>query len=155
GALDLPNGYGYFTATGEIVKVALGTGAAAPTLVSMMPLSSGEFMTDAMIDPAAGYAYFSGSASAGAEIIKAALGTGAAAPTRVATLNLGGSTTVWRAIIDAAHGYAYYPTIDGTGRFFKVALGSGSAAPTLVATLTLPAGVGVIGGADIDTSAGY
>jgi hypothetical protein len=155
GALDLANGYGYFTATGEIVKVALGTGSAAPTLVSTMPLSSGEFMTDAIIDPAAGYVYFSGSSSGGEEIIKAALGTGAAAPTRVATLNLGGSTFVWRAMIDTAHGYAYYPTTDGTGRFFKVALGVGSAAPTLVATLTLPAGVGTIGGADIDTSAGY
>jgi hypothetical protein len=154
-ALDLAHGYGYFTATGNIVKVALGTGDAAPTLLSMMPLQTGEFMTDAVLDPAAGCGYFSGTVSGGAEIIKVALGAGAAAPTRLASLNLGTGTFVWRALIDLGHGYSYYSATDGSGRFFKVALGAGNAAPTLVATLTLPSGVGVIGGAGIDTAAGY
>ncbi|CAN5200567.1 hypothetical protein BH09SUM1_BH09SUM1_24520 [soil metagenome] len=158
--IDAAKGYAYFathTNPGQVVKVALGNGSAAPTRVGAVTLNSGEDEPEAaVIDAASGYAYF-GTKTRPGQVVKIALGDGAAAPTRVGavTFNSGEDYLDFAAVIDAAAGYAYFGTSTYPPLVVKVALGSGAAAPTRVGVATLDDDDGGLISAVIDARAGF
>lgn len=109
----------------------------------------------AVIDAAAGYAYF-GTETRPGRVVKVALGTGANPPTRVGAVELNEEEyMLYSAVIDPAAGYAYFGTGSYPGRVVKVALGSGSNPPSRVGALQLNAGEDRLMSAVIDPAAGY
>jgi hypothetical protein len=138
-------------------KVKLGVGNAAPTVVGE-PVSLGagtQLPLAAAIDTLHGYAYF----TSGGKVVKLALGADDAGPKVVGscTALTGDKAVIRRAVIDPDKGYAYFCSIFGAkeGHIAKVKLGTGDAAPTTVGSLTLPAGLGHLNAAAIDTVHGY
>ena len=89
--MDAAKGYAYFGTymyPGQVVKVALGSGMAAPSRVGAATLNSGEDLVwSVAIDAANGYAYFGTSTSPGI-VVKVALGLGTDAPSCVGTVTL-------------------------------------------------------------------
>ncbi|PKO18784.1 hypothetical protein CVU37_05245 [candidate division BRC1 bacterium HGW-BRC1-1] len=159
--IDASNGYAYFATEayddpGRVVKVALGTGANAPTRVGAVTLTTGErHLRCAVIDAPNGYAYFGTYTSPG-RVVKVALGAGAAWPTRVGAVNLNPEEEgLQSAVIDAPNGYAYFGTYTSPARVVKVALGAGAATPTRVGVVTLEAGENNLWSAVIDASNGH
>jgi hypothetical protein len=138
------------------VKVALGSGAAAPTRTGAVTLNTGEnTLRSGVIDAANGYAYFGTSTSPG-QVVKVALGSGAATPTRTGAVTLdAGENSLCSAVIDAAAGYAYFGTDTWPGLVVKVALGSGAATPTRTSAVTLNTGESNLYSAVIDAANGY
>ena len=161
--IDPAAGYAYLgtnrTTPGIVVKVALGQGTGLPTRVGALTLNSGEgCLTSAVIDPAAGYAYFGTGYNRAGIVVKVALG-GTGAPTRVGALTLdpnSGEDMLYSAVIDPAAGFAYFGAIwTAPGVLVKVALGKGADAPTRVGALTLNSGEPNVSCAVIDPAAGY
>jgi hypothetical protein len=143
----------------NIIKVALGSGDQAPTLVARLPLGSDEFFRPfecpSVVDEQNGYAYFATS-TLPVKIVKVALGSGNGAPSRVGHLTLQpGDGTLSSAVVDGARGYAYFGTNTTPGRVIKVALGADSSPPSRVADLTLGSDVGPLSSAVIDPERGY
>ncbi len=159
--VDTTNGYAYFgtnTAPGNVIKVALGTGATQPTVVGVAPLNAGENnLTCAIIDAANGFAYFGTSTSPGI-VVKIKLGAGAAAPARVAALALSAllppENNLTSAVIDTTNGYGYFGATGllGVGTVVKVSLAGAmariGAAAFNAGELTPVSGV-------VDTAAGF
>jgi len=157
--IDTANGYAYFgtrTSPGIVVKVALGSGASAPTRIGAVTLNSGEnTLLSAAIDTTNGYAYFGTDTSPGI-VVKVALGAGAAVPTRVGAITLNsGENQLASGVIDPGNGYAYFGTSTSPGYVVKVALGSGGAAPARTGVATFLAGEYTLLSAAIDTTNGY
>jgi len=157
--IDASHGYAYFgtfTAPGQIIKVALGAGAAPPHRVGALTLHAGEdYLTSAVIDPGNGYAYF-GTSTAPGQIIKVALGAGAAPPERVGAVTLNsGEQYLFSAVIDPGNGHAYFAGGASPGIIVKVALGSGDAPPVEVGAVTLNSGEYELYNAVIDPAHGY
>lgn len=160
--LDPVRGYAYYGASetfgslssGSIVKVALDGGDQPARRVGALKLEAGErYVGSAVIDVAAGYAYFhTSNQTNSASIVKFALGEGDELPQRVGSLPLlAGEHSSQAAVIAPAAGYAYF----GVGNsILKVALGEGDAPPTRVGTLPLD-GESLISTAVIDPAAGY
>jgi hypothetical protein len=112
------------------------------------------FLSSAVIDTAAGYAYFG--TYAWGSVVKVSLGSGSSAPTRVGAVTLNaGEDVLHSAVIDPAAGYAYFGTYTSPGIVVKVSLGSGSSVPTRVGAVTLDAREAFLVSAVIDTAAGY
>ncbi len=113
----------------------------------------------AVIDTAAGYAYFATyttNATNCARIVKVALGTGSNPPTRVNALTLNpGEDKLACAVIDTTNGYAYFGIDRSPGRVIKVALGAGTNPPRRIGSLTLSSGEDGLCCAVIDTTNGY
>jgi hypothetical protein len=141
-ALDATRGYAYlavntFGTPGSVIKIALGTGDAAPQRLGALALNSGEAQIQcAAIDTTAGYAYFGTGTSPGI-IVKVTLGSGNALPTRVGALTLaGGQNNLLGALLDPAAGYGYFSTGTSPSYIAKVNLG-GSGVPTASGALWL------------------
>ena len=149
GVIDASAGYGYFATISSaptlVAKIALGTGATAPTRIGVVQLeSTSHNIGSAVIDSAAGYAYFGSydTTSVPAKVYKMALGAGAASPALVATTPLNGvERELCSALIDPTAGYAFFGT-DHTypGKIYKLSLGAGSASPIELGTLALNSG---------------
>lgn len=160
--IDPGSGFAYLgTATnpGIVVKIALATGPAIPTRIGALVLPAGvgeNNLMSAVIDPAAGYAWF-GTGSTPAKVVKVALGAGSTVPTRVgATPFLStGENGLSSAVIDTAAGYAYFGTQTSPGIVVKIALGAGSTAPSRVGALTLNSGEDFLNSAVMDSTAGH
>ncbi|MCU0293900.1 MAG: hypothetical protein MUF10_18265, partial [Thermoanaerobaculaceae bacterium] len=157
--IDVASGHAYFGTTtdpGRVVKVALGSGSAPPTVVGDLELAPGENrLWSAVIDAAAGYAYFGTSTSPG-QVVKVALGSGSNPPSRVGSVTLeSGEDDLRSAVIDAASGHAYFGTNTNPGRVVKVALGSGSNPPTRVGAVTLENDEADLRCAVIDPASGF
>src|SRR3989344_637265 len=161
-AIDTVNGYAYLgvqnstTFQFAVVKMSLGSGASAPTMVGSVALNFGESQPyGAAIDIANGYAYFSTYTSP-SRVVKIALGAGFDPPTRIGAVTLdSGENNPWAFLIDAANGYGYLGTDTSPGRVVKVSLGSGSNPPTRVGAVTLNAGENYLNAAVIDAANGY
>jgi hypothetical protein len=150
--LDVGNGYGYFgtydvgLVPAKVFKIALGAGAAPPTLVGSVTLSAGppaeRELSCAVIDPASGYAYFGTDHTYAAKIFKIKLGAGNALPTEAGVLQLQsgsqpnpadgvnvinnpetlyGEVFLQSAIFDGA-GYAYWGTDSNHGQVVQTAI---------------------------------
>jgi hypothetical protein len=150
--IDPANGYGYFGTydfhvPAKVFKVALGAGANPPVASTSVTLSAGppaeRELTTAVIDTAAGYAYFGTDHTYAAKIFKIKLGAGAAAPTEVGVLQLQSGTqpnpadgvnvlnnpeTLYGEVFlqsvvgDVPHGYASWGTDSHKGQVVKTAL---------------------------------
>jgi photosystem II stability/assembly factor-like uncharacterized protein len=155
--IDTANGYAYFgsydgghdpATTANVYKVALGSGANAPSLISAVPLGSGEGeLCSALLDPIAGCAYFGTDHRYPGKIYRMRLGAGGAAPVESGTLALNGGASAnptdgnnevntvtvppaaplpWgevflqSAVIDTAGGYSYFGTDSSPGQVVKV-----------------------------------
>lgn len=149
--IDPANGYAYFGTydafvPAKVFKVALGAGAASPTLAGSVTLSAGppaeRELSCAVIDAAAGYAFFGTDHTYAAKIFKIRLGAGAAAPTETGVLQLlsgtqpnpadgvnvlnspetlYGEVFLQSAVADLS-GYAYWGTDSTKGQVVKTAL---------------------------------
>lgn len=154
--IDVNSGFAYFgtnTGPGKVVKVALENGNSPPTRVGVAEFTSSESGVDkaAVIDTAAGYAYFS-TRTLPAKVIKVGLGSGRIPPTRVGALTLNsGEGYLQSAVIDSGNGYAYFGT---AASVVKMALGSGINPPTRIGSVTLNAGENSLSCAVIDTTIG-
>ena len=146
--IDPESGYAYFgtgTLPAYVVKVALGEGEAPPRRVAATPLEKWTFIPhphpgtwfplplgpagSAVMDPAAGYAYFGMDADPGV-VVKIALGEGDAPPVVTNLRTLEEEESYLRtAVIDTEKGYAYFGTHTLPGYVVKVALGEGDEAP--------------------------
>lgn len=159
-AIDPAGGYLYYGTrsndpignpiVGRVLKIAVGAGNAAPSLVGAATMNAGENgLTSAAIDPVTGYGYFGTFTSPG-KIVKVSLGAGNAAPSRVIAATLLGTEEAYlnNAAIDAS-GYVYFtngdpdgqfptPSINITGKLIKLAVGVNNAVPVAVGTLDLP-----------------
>lgn len=151
--IDSVAGYAYFHTSnyinsGSVVKVALGEGDELPRRVGSLSLLANEQRSQAaMIDPAAGYAYF----GVGNSFLKIALGEGDASPTRIGTLSLIGDGTHASAVIDPVAGYAYMGM--AYSKIVKISLGVGDALPERVGELAVS--INPTGGAVIDQPSGF
>lgn len=137
---------GYSESVGKIFKVALGEGDAPSTVTAILHLDSelqpGMYSQpgSAVIDTAAGYAYFgylphSSGLDAQSQVVKIALGEGAAPPVMVGSIAMPGDA-IKGAVIDPLNGYAYFMISSAEGpSIVKIAIGVGD--PTIVATLHL------------------
>jgi len=119
--------------------------------------SQENYLTSAVIDTGAGYAYFgTGSWPSPGRVVKVALGAGANSPSCVGAVTLNSvEDRLYSAVIDPSAGYAYFGTWTSPGRVVKVALGVGASPPSRVGALTLNAGENLLTSAVIDPSAGY
>jgi len=162
GVLDTVNGYGYFGALsnnpGHIVKIALGTGSAAPVYVNSLTLNSGESSVQgAVADVANGYAYFACGTNP-TTIVKVQMTAGNAPPVRVnaRTLNTG-EGQLRRGVIDTTNGCAYFASGFGAALpiVAKIGLGAGAAQPTRIGVVQLDSTQHNIGSAVIDTTNGF
>lgn len=112
-------------------------------------------LTSAVVDTAAGFAYF-GTDTVPGVVVKVMLGTGTGAPTRVGSVTLNAGENYLRAaVIDTANGYAYFGTWTSPGRVVKVALGAGSNPPVRIGALTLNSGENSLRCAVADPANGY
>ncbi|MBK7496679.1 MAG: hypothetical protein IPI28_15285, partial [Candidatus Omnitrophica bacterium] len=158
--IDPCAGYAYFgrdiSPAGKVIKIALGSSGNTFSRVASTTLDiSEEKLVSAVIDSAAGYAYF-GTYTTPGKVIKVALGGGNTTPTRVGAVTLNaGEDSLWSAVIDANAGYAWFGTYTTPGRVIKVALGAGSNPPTRVGAVTLDPGEDYLACAAIDSGAGY
>lgn len=132
--IDPIAGYGYFgtnTNPGIVIKIALG-GEEAPSRVAALTLAAESWrpenaLASAVIDPAAGYAYF-GCTTWPGRIVKIALG-GAGPPTVAESMTLQeGQDSLWSAAIDPGRGRAYFGTWTSPGRVVEIGL-TGSHGP--------------------------
>ncbi|OLE74499.1 hypothetical protein AUG19_08475 [archaeon 13_1_20CM_2_54_9] len=116
--------------------------------VGALTLNAGENqLFSAVMDPAAGFAYFSTFTSPSI-IVKIRLSD----LTRVGSLTLNpGENNVTRAVIDTAAGYAYFGTDTSPGIIVKIRLSD----LTRVGNLTLNTGENHVTSAVIDTAAGF
>ena len=154
--------FGTQTRPGQIIKVAMGSISEPPSRVGFLELQkgagilSGEDNLDcAVIDPAAGYAYFGTDTSPG-NVVKIALGNGNEPPRRIGSLVLQENENKLKsAVIDSDHGYAYFGTYTSPGQIIKVALGVGDSLPQRIGALTLETGEDYPISAVIDPVAGY
>ena len=112
--------FGTRTATGRVVKVARGTGSAAPSRVGAVTLQTGEgYLTSAFNYRGV---YFGTNTSPG-RVIKVAAGAAGAAPTRAGALILPSSDYSLRSAVDTQNGYAFFGTNTIPGRAVKLSLG--------------------------------
>jgi len=126
--IDVSNSYAYFGAStgvgspGMILKIALGAGAAAPTLTASTFVNSDEnSLRAAAIDLSNDVAYFVTS-SAPSKVIKIGLPPGAAAPVRVGAITFdSGENSARAAALDTTTGYLYVALAIAPGRVIKVA----------------------------------
>lgn len=155
--IDAANGYAYFgsydgghdpATTANVYKVALGAGANGPSLITAVPLGSGEGeLCSAVLDPVAGCAYFGTDHRYPGKIYRMRLGAGGVAPFESGTLTLNGGASAnptdgnneanvvtvppaaplpWgevflqSAVHDAARGYSYFATDSSPGQVVKV-----------------------------------
>ncbi|MCA9414578.1 MAG: hypothetical protein KC944_25420, partial [Candidatus Omnitrophica bacterium] len=144
GVIDPSAGYAYFgtfTSPGQVVKVGLPSGANPPVRIGALSLIylGEEYLGPGVIDPLAGFAYFSSGSNSG-QLTKVALGNGVDPPTRIRHSSIGESPFAC-ATIDLSEGYAYLGVNGSPGRVAKVDL---SLKGSLHATaMTMPEG-GVI-----------
>ena len=127
--------YAYFTSShnGWVIKVDL-SGDVPVEVGAAQCLGAGNF-TAAVIDPAAGYAYFG-------SIAKVKLDDGTGMPKCVATLPLGhfvGGMTIDTSDPDPSKHYLLAGTFDSPAVVYKIAPGAGDNAPTIMGSVTLDA----------------
>jgi hypothetical protein len=162
GVIDTGKGYAYFGSgdqgtVGKVIKIALGSGSAAPTRIGAVTLAASEVGTmSATIDPANGFAYFGTATYTGdgqSRVVKVGLGTGNTAPTRVGAAVMSGEGRIRSGVIDSANGFGYFGTYDGY--VVKVNLGAGAAAPVRFSSISLGSSEKPLVSAEIDTAKGY
>lgn len=149
--VDLASGHAYFATAGftspKIIKIALTSGTDLPARVGTVLLEpndpSNHGLGSAVIDTAAGYAYFGtyDAVTIPARVYKVALG-GSGPPALVGSLTLGaGERELSTAVIEPGSGYAYFGT-DHTypGKVYQVRLGAGASLPTETGVLSLQGG---------------
>jgi len=156
GVLDPVRGCAYLGLwTSRVVKVALGTGKALPGRVGHVNFEPGQSPShSAVIDLAAGYAYFGHNAGTVGLLTKVALGTGDDPPTLVGSLSLPGEYNLNYGAIDPASGTAYFVAA-GQHKVMKVALGAGNSLPTRIGAATFEADETVLAPMVIDPASGY
>ncbi len=161
--IDVAGGHAYFGTSGagvpgRVVKVALGDGKLRPQRMGAVTLESTEaFLRSAVIDPAAGHAYFgTGAFGVPGRVIKVALGEGPEPPERIGALTLeNGEEQLQSAVIDPEGGHAYFGTNTSPGRVVKVALGQGDALPQRIGAVELDSGENFLRSAVIDPANGH
>lgn len=157
--IDTNAGFAYFgtafTTPARVIKVALDSGAAPPSRVGAVTLDAGEVdLYCAVIDPAAGYAYF-GTRTWPGRVVKVTLGAGTNPPARVGAVTLNFGENILRsAVIDPTAGFAWFGTYSDPAYVVKVALGAGSLPPSRLDALTLDPGEKLLTSAVMDRAAG-
>ncbi|MCX7046057.1 MAG: dockerin type I repeat-containing protein [Candidatus Sumerlaeota bacterium] len=113
GLIDPAAGYAYFGegdsyfSPGQVIKVALGSGANPPRRIGALTLNSGaeSCLSFAAFAPESGFAYWGGQSA----VVKTALGIGDAPPSRVKSVIYGKGSVAQRCVgIDPAAGWAFF-----------------------------------------------
>ncbi len=149
-------GVRYFTVSGRIVKIALGSGTDPPVRVGAVSLNNWERSAgSAVIDPESGYAYF-GTQTSPARVVKVQLGDGSDPPVRVGAVTLNSAEDSLNcAVIDPANGFAYFGTSNAPAKIVKIDLGNGPDLPTRIGSATLASGENALQSAVIDQVDGF
>jgi len=139
-ATDSSTGYMYFCTSSSpsmVLKVAPGSGSAAPTLISSLTLNTGENGCNAIaVDSGTGYGYVGSSTSPGI-IVKFNLGSGSNSPTRMSALSLNtGENAIGTGALDTTNKYFYVGTQTSPGIVVKVDV-SGSGTPSRVGAVSV------------------